>query len=108
VVSLLAGVKYQLSYSVILQNVSAYELYAETRLHVLTGDSSWGLNIDDNNVSRSKYDDAGEMDLYNITFNGTAFIIPASNTTIQLEALTHGGSTHGRAKVVHCSLKVNS
>jgi len=107
VVTLTAGYMYQVSFSAIFRYISdSYPMYCGLRIRVLTGDLSWELKDDDNNVSRKLHDDGAVTDLINLTLSGSVCIVPASNSTLQLEALTSNGSSR-RSKVVHCSLNIS-
>jgi len=113
VITLPAGKLYCISYTVTLNNNlnTAYGPYGNVRLRVVSGDVTWEFKDDDNNVSIQQYKNAvygtdGQIDIRMLS--GTYLILPASVTTIQLEALTRDGVTNYRGQVIGASLNIFS
>jgi len=105
VITLSSGKLYKLHYSIVCSGSPAsYWVWLESRIHVLSGDLSWSLGNDSDNVSyqKTKLELTGTPDI--ISHTGQCIILPASTTTLQLEVITKSGSW--LSKVINCSLSV--
>jgi len=114
VITITAGRLYQISFTVQMNNslFAYYAPWGKVRLRVVSGDISWGFQDSEDNVSLQDYYFAafGTDGFHDIrTLSGTYTILPASTTTIQLEALTKDSVVaNKRSQVVGCSLSVIS
>ncbi|MHA1290265.1 MAG: hypothetical protein ACTSPB_23020, partial [Candidatus Thorarchaeota archaeon] len=105
VITLPANKLYKIAYQVVFEGTgSSFYMWGESRIRVLSGDISWELKDDSDNVSYGKFNLGlvGYPDT--ATLVGQCVILPASTTTLQLEVITKSGVI--QAKVIHCSLNV--
>jgi len=105
VVTLIAGKLYKIAYQIVFEGTgSSFYMWGESRIRVLSGDISWELKDDSDNVSYSKF----KMGLAGYptiaSLSGQCILLPASTTTLQLEVVTKSGVSF--AKVIRCSLNV--